>query len=60
VHRVICSNNYPTRCNNIQFIYICKLFALPVSGGIYTHYQEFITLYLQYLALMLGTADTVL
>jgi len=25
VHRVICGNNYPTRCNNIQFIYICKL-----------------------------------
>ena len=25
VHRVICVNNYPTRCNNIQFIYISKL-----------------------------------
>ena len=25
VHRVICVNNYPTSCNNIQFIYICKL-----------------------------------
>jgi len=25
VHRVICVNNYRTRCNNIQFIYICKL-----------------------------------
>ena len=25
VHRVICVNNCPTRCNNIQFIYICKL-----------------------------------
>jgi len=25
VHRVICVNNYPTRCNNIQFTYICKL-----------------------------------
>jgi len=23
--RVKCVNNYPTRCNNIQFIYICKL-----------------------------------
>ena len=21
----ICVNNYPTRCNNMQFIYICKL-----------------------------------
>jgi len=26
--------------------------ALYVSGGISTHHQEFITLYLQYLALM--------
>jgi len=25
VHRVICVNNYSTRCNNIQFIYIWKL-----------------------------------
>ena len=25
VHRVIFVNNYHTRCNNIQFIYICKL-----------------------------------
>ena len=25
MHRVICVNNCPTRCNNIQFIYICKL-----------------------------------
>ena len=25
VHRVMCVNNYPTSCNNIQFIYICKL-----------------------------------
>ena len=25
VHCVICVNNYPTSCNNIQFIYICKL-----------------------------------
>jgi len=25
VHRVICGNNCPTRCKNIQFIYICKL-----------------------------------
>jgi len=25
VHRVICVSNYPTRCNNIQFIYVCKL-----------------------------------
>jgi len=25
VHRVIYGNNYPTRCNNIQYIYICKM-----------------------------------
>ena len=25
MHRVICVNNYPTSCNNIEFIYICKL-----------------------------------
>ena len=25
MHCVICVNNYPTRCNNIHFIYICKL-----------------------------------
>ena len=25
VHHVICVGNYPTSCNNIQFIYICKL-----------------------------------
>jgi len=25
VHRVIFGNNYPTRCNNVQFIYISRL-----------------------------------
>jgi len=43
-------NNYPTRCNCVQFIYMSD--ALHVSGGISTHHQELITLYLQYLALM--------
>jgi len=23
-YRVICVNNYPARCNNLQFIYVCK------------------------------------
>jgi len=47
VHNVMCVNNYPTRCNNIPFIYICN-----VSGGIFTHHQVIISLYLQYLALL--------
>jgi len=25
VHRVLCVNSYPKICNNVQFIYICKL-----------------------------------
>jgi len=25
VHLVIYDNDYPTRCNNLQFVYICKL-----------------------------------
>ena len=48
----MCVNNYPTKCNNIEFIYIYKLLYI-VSGGISTHHQELITLYLQYLALLL-------
>jgi len=33
-------------------LYLCLSTALHVSGGISTHHQELITLYLQYLALM--------
>ena len=40
-HRVICGKNYPTRCNNIQFIYVYKLFymfwvvSLPIIRSSY-------------------------
>ena len=45
-------NNYPTRCNNIQFIYICKLLCMfrVVSPPI--NHQELISLYLRYLSLL--------
>ena len=39
---------FPTRCNITQLIYFWKI-ALRVSGGISTHHQEHIQLYLQYL-----------
>ena len=42
---------FPTRCNITQFIYFCKT-DLHVSGGISTHHQEHIQLYLQYLVLV--------
>jgi len=42
---------FPTRCNITQFIYFWKT-ALDVSGGISTHHQEHIQLYLQYLVLV--------
>jgi len=42
---------FPTRCNFTQFIYFWKT-ALHVSGGISTHQQEHIQLYLQYLVLV--------
>ena len=42
---------FPTRCNTTQFIYFWKT-ALHVSGGISTHHQELIQLYLQYLVLV--------
>ena len=32
--QIICVNNYPTRCNNIQLIYICK-FLYMFRGGIF-------------------------
>ena len=42
---------FPTRYNSTQFIYSLKT-ALHVSGGISTHHQEHIQLYLQYLVLV--------
>ena len=42
---------FPTRRNFTQFIYFWKT-ALHVSGGIPTHHQEHIQLYLQYLVLV--------
>ena len=42
---------FPTRCSVRQFIYLWKA-ALHVSGGISTHNQEHIQLYLQYLVLV--------
>jgi len=33
-------------------VYLCLQTALHVSGGIPTHHQELISLYLQYLALL--------
>ena len=42
---------FPTRCNITQFIYLWKT-ALHVSGGISTHHQEHIQLYLRYLVLV--------
>ena len=42
---------FPTRCNITQFIYFWKT-ALHVSGGISTHRQVHIQLYLQYLVLV--------
>ena len=48
---IVYSNKYPTRCNVTQFIYFWKT-ALHVSGGISTHRQEHIQLYLQHLALV--------
>jgi len=44
-------NNYRTRCNRKK-VYLNLSNAQHVSGGISTHHQELITLYLQYLALM--------
>ena len=45
----ICANNYPTKCNNIQFISAnCSTCFVWYS----THHQELIPLYLQYLALL--------
>ena len=41
---------FPTRWNITQFIYFWKP-ALHVSVGIFTHHQEHIQLYLQYLVL---------
>ena len=40
-----------TRCSFTQFIYFWKT-ALHVWGGIFTHHQEHIQLYLQYLVLV--------
>jgi len=42
---------FPTICSFTQFIYFWKI-ALHVSGGISTHLQEHIQLYLQYLVLV--------
>ena len=42
---------FPKKCNITQFIYFWKP-ALHVSGGISTHHQEHIRLYLQYLVLV--------
>ena len=42
---------YPTRRNVTQFIYFWKT-ARHVSGGISTHHQEHIQLYLQHLVLV--------
>ena len=36
---------FPTRCNFTQFIYFWKT-ALHVSGGIFTHHQEHITVFI--------------
>ena len=44
------SDIFPTRCNVTQFVYFWKT-ALLVSGGIATHHQEHMQLYLQQLAL---------
>jgi len=52
VHRkYITFDIFPTRCNVTQFIYSWKT-ALHVLGGISTHHQEYIQLYLQYLVLV--------
>ena len=52
VHRMyIRFDIFPTRYNFTQFIYFWKT-ALHVSGGIFTHHQEHINLYLQYLVLV--------
>jgi len=52
VHRkYIPFDMFLTRCNFTQIIYFCKT-ALHVSGGISTHHQEHIQLYLQYLVLV--------
>jgi len=42
---------FPMRCKITQFIYFWKS-ALHVSGDIFTHHQELIQLYLQYLVLV--------
>ena len=50
MRHVMCVNNYPTRCNNIQVDLYLQI-PLHVSGGISTYYQELISLYLQQLAI---------
>jgi hypothetical protein len=50
VHRKYIPFNIFPRCNFTQFIYFSKT-ALHISGGISTHHQEHIKLYLQYLVL---------
>jgi hypothetical protein len=42
---------FPTRCTVTQLIYFSKT-ALHVSGGIFTHHQEYTQLFLQYLVLV--------
>jgi len=51
VHRIICVNNYPTRCNKCTF-YLYLQTALHISGVISTHHHEVISLYLQNLTLL--------
>ena len=49
VHHVICGNNYPKLQHYTVYLYLYT--AQHISGGISTHHQELITLYLQHLVL---------